>query len=133
MQNYNSSFFNNLNVTVTDGGYFYLKPDGEWKQKPHVFQQNKFYYIIDGSAEIMINGKTYVAKKGDWFFIPSGTIHSYHNISGDFMKKYWMHFEISPKLEFNKSVDFPCIINVGNDKTITAQFREFSKKYKNFI
>ena len=123
MQNYNSSFFNNVNVTVTDGGYFNLKPDGEWKQKPHVYQQNKFYFIVDGSCNIMINGTSYVAKKGDWFFIPSGTLHAYQNISGVPMKKYWMHFDISPKLEFEKNVNFPCKISVEN-KNITALTRE---------
>lgn len=132
MQNYNSSFFNNLNVTVTDGGYFNLKPDGEWKQKPHVYQQNKFYFIVDGSCNIMINGTSFVAKKGDWFFIPSGTLHAYQNISGVPMKKYWMHFDISPKLEFEKNVNFPCKISVENKK-ITALFKEFSKKFTSVI
>ena len=77
MQGFNNSFFNNLNITVTDGGYFHLKANGEWKQKPHVFQQNKFYFIVDGNCEITIKDVTFVAKKGDWFFIPSGTLHSY--------------------------------------------------------
>ena len=128
MQEFNSSFFNNVNITVTDGGYFNLKPDGEWKQKPHVYQQNKFYYIVDGSCFIMVNGTEYLAKKGDWFFIPSGTLHSYRNISGTFMKKYWMHLEISPKLSFSKHANFPCVININNKKT-TALFKDFAKKF----
>lgn len=132
MQTFNSSFFNNLNITVTDGGFFHLKANGEWKQKQHCFQQNKFYYIVDGSCEITIKDKTFVAKKGDWFFIPSGTLHSYRNISGVSMKKYWMHFEIFPKLEFSKSTPFSYLATIENKK-ITALFKDFSKKFTSVI
>ena len=86
-----------VNVSVSEGGYFSPKPEVDWSTKTHRAAMSKFYYITGGSCEIVINGKRYTARAGDWFFIPAKTVHSYHNFRDKPLSKYWMHFDLSPQ------------------------------------
>ena len=47
----NRSYFD-LNLTVTEGGYFKPKADVDWSMAMHSSAMCKFYYITKGTCEI---------------------------------------------------------------------------------
>jgi quercetin dioxygenase-like cupin family protein len=51
---------------------------------PHVHsREDESFYVVSGSLEIRLGDKTYQAKRGDFVYIPRGTVHSFKNVGGD--------------------------------------------------
>ncbi len=51
---------------------------------PHIHsREDESFYIVSGSLEIRLGDKTYQAKRGDFVYIPRGTVHSFKNVGGD--------------------------------------------------
>jgi quercetin dioxygenase-like cupin family protein len=51
---------------------------------PHVHsREDETFYIVSGSLEILLGDKTYHAKRGDFVYIPRGTVHRFKNVGGD--------------------------------------------------
>ena len=51
---------------------------------PHVHsREDESFYVVSGSLEILLGDKTYQAKRGDFVYIPRGTVHSFKNVGGD--------------------------------------------------
>ena len=117
-------YFSNLNAVCNTGGRFFCAPDFSWDCDVHKFEQNKFYFIIDGECSITINGKTYDARAGQWFFIPSGTFHSYHNIHGCSFEKYWMHFDLYPTSARFEMLELPYCVDVPKDSAVYNLFSQ---------
>lgn len=89
-------FFSNLNVSANNGGYIFLNSEMPWHIENHRFNQNKFYCIINGNCKIVIEGKEYNARQGDWFFIPANAQHCYSKSNTEHLEKFWLHFDIYP-------------------------------------
>jgi quercetin dioxygenase-like cupin family protein len=51
---------------------------------PHIHsREDESFYIVSGRLEILLGDKTYQAKRGDFVYIPRGTVHSFKNVGGD--------------------------------------------------
>lgn len=51
---------------------------------PHVHsREDESFYIVSGSLEVLLGDKTHHAKRGDFVFIPRGTVHRFKNVGGD--------------------------------------------------
>lgn len=51
---------------------------------PHVHtREDETFYVVSGSLEILMGDKTYQAKKGDFVYIPRGTVHRFKNVGAD--------------------------------------------------
>jgi quercetin dioxygenase-like cupin family protein len=51
---------------------------------PHVHsREDESFYIVSGSLQILLGDKTYQAKRGDFVYIPRGTVHQFKNVGGD--------------------------------------------------
>ena len=51
---------------------------------PHVHtREDETFYVVSGSLEILMGDKTYQAKKGDFVYIPRGTVHRFKNVGDD--------------------------------------------------
>lgn len=51
---------------------------------PHVHsREDESFYVVSGSLEILLGDKTYQAKRGDFVFIPRGTVHRFKNVGSD--------------------------------------------------
>ena len=123
--------YQNLNVIFRQGGYYELPADGVWQlDRLHSFCQNKFYYLTEGSFSITIGDTEYTAQPGDWFFIPAGMMHSYSNIPGVEMKKYWMHFDIYPSVNLLAPLQVAHKVNASRCTKVQELFREFAKLRK---
>ena len=97
----------NINVICNAGGYFRHTVDTAWAESTHTFMQNKLYYVTKGSFELTVDGISYRAQSGDFFFIPAGTPHSYSDIDGVPFEKYWMHLDIYPSASYITSLSLP--------------------------
>ena len=121
-----SSLFD-VNISVSEGGYFSPKPSVDWSTKTHRAGMSKFYYITDGSCEIVINDKKYTARAGDWFFIPARTLHSYRNFRGKPFSKYWMHFDLSPERDITGLLGIGYRLRLSDRERSDELFSEFAK------
>ena len=51
---------------------------------PHVHnREDESFYLVSGSLEILLGDKTYQAKRGDFVYVPRGTVHRFKNVGGD--------------------------------------------------
>jgi quercetin dioxygenase-like cupin family protein len=53
--------------------FFDIEPVGEVPPHSHCAQWG---IVITGEMKLTIGGDTQIYKKGDWYFIPEGTVHS---------------------------------------------------------
>jgi len=53
--------------------FFDIKPIGEVREHSHGAQWG---IVIEGEMELTINGNTKTYKKGDFYYIPDGAVHS---------------------------------------------------------
>lgn len=115
-------YFSNLNAVCNTGGKFLCAPDYVWSIHTHSFSQNKFYFITSGTCIIEIEGKEYTATAGQWFFIPAGAKHAYHNLPGCSFQKYWMHFDLYPTADLFSLLELPFFVNVPEDSSVYSLF-----------
>lgn len=126
---------NNININVNNGGFISIPPEKNWIVKPEKFNQNKFYLITGGSCEITIDDKKYLAKKGDWFFVPANSMSFYEkNNSSDF-EKFWIHFDIYPTdTNLFELLNLPHFVRVeDNDEAIRIFSSYKGENEKNFV
>ena len=51
---------------------------------PHVHtREDETFYVVSGSLEILLGDRTYHAKRGDFVYIPRGTVHRFKNDGDD--------------------------------------------------
>jgi quercetin dioxygenase-like cupin family protein len=69
----NNAFFQFEAIVPKDGG-----------PPPHVHsREDESFYVVSGSLEILLGDETYQAKRGDFVYIPRGTVHRFKNVGGD--------------------------------------------------
>jgi len=118
--------FLNLNAIYRQGGYYAPRPGTEWRlNSPQAFCQNKFYLVTAGTFSLTIEGIEYIAKPGDWFFIPAKMPHHYHRFEDKPMEKYWMHFDIYPSANLLESLQVKHRVDATNEPKVWELFKEF--------
>lgn len=127
MKSLQEIYFSNLNAVCNTGGEFLCPPDLSWQVGIHTFEQNKFYFLTDGKCSITVNGREYTARAGQWFFIPAGTPHCYHNLKECSFEKYWMHFDLYPSADLFSMLDLPFFVNVPENSAVYDLFRQAAK------
>lgn len=83
-----SKYLSALTVELLAGRLF---QSDSWTTNIHVLGCNKIYYVIDGSFQLTMNGKTVEINKNQLVIVPEGTYHSYQMTSKT-IKLYWCHF-----------------------------------------
>lgn len=119
-------YLSNLNAVHNIGGFFSCPTGKVWQTSLHTFTQNKFYFVTKGSCSIVINGKTYTATAGDWFFIPANATHSYVNHNEKLFRKYWMHFDIYPNNELFGILNLPYFVKIDKKDKAYKLFRQYT-------
>ena len=120
----------NVNVICNTGGYFRHTVDTAWAESTHTFMQNKLYYVTKGSFELTVDGISYRAQSGDFFFIPAGTPHSYSDIDGVPFEKYWIHLDIYPSASYITSLSLPHKVTVTPKSEAHRLFVRYVKHAK---
>ena len=128
MHIFDDTFLANLNFVCRLGGRFSAPPNSAWRLSNDVFEQNKFYYLMEGGFHIRLWDKSYLARPGDWFYIPAGVEHGYSSHTELPMKKYWMHFDLYPGEILSKLPQLPMMVSVpeGMREEVERRFETFS-------
>ena len=130
MDYFQDVYFSNLNAVYNLGGFFSISKKHDWKQGKHKFDQCKFYFVTEGECLITIEDQTFLGKAGDWFFIPAMSEHSYCNLKNGTFKKYWMHFDIYPSVEFFSLISLPFVVKVNKNSNAEKLFKTFHRAEK---
>ena len=125
MEYLQQAYFSNLNAICREGGFFSLQPGKCWKYKEHPAEFNKFYYVTGGSCQIVIKGTPFLAKAGDWFFIPADMKHSYTDLPGEPFEKYWIHFDLLPDASLPRLLQLPFMVR--GDAETTRLFEQLTQ------
>lgn len=123
-------FLTNLNVVHRAGSFFSAGEDTVWEMPPLAFDQNKFYYITKGACSITIMDTTYTASAGMWFFIPAGTVHSYHKLPDTPFEKYWIHFDLYPDADIFHVLGLPYYVSTRGASAADALFKSYMENKK---
>lgn len=127
MEHLSQTTISNLNLVYRIGSLCLMSQGTNWERHNILFDQNKFYYIVDGECEITIQGKIYKGNAGDWFFIPAGTHHSYHNNSNKSFGLYYVHFDLYPDAKIVKQLNIDYRVKVPTESKCNKLFEELVK------
>lgn len=120
--------FANFNAHCHAGGFFQIGAEGVWECYPHRFQQNKFYFVQEGSFRMTIENQSYEGVPGRWFFIPAGAAHEYSKDMSSAYAHYWMHFDLLPReAGLFRSLQLPYYIDIPVDGEVAQKFREYTR------
>lgn len=121
-------WLSNLNVVINNGRFAKFGPNDSWGIDSNRFKQSKFYFITKGGFEINIEGTEYIARAGDWFFVPANVLHSCKNDTVTGFEKYWIHFDLYPTdNDLFGLFGLPYVIHTKNDRKTLALFKKFTK------
>lgn len=121
-------YFANLNAHCHAGGFFQLGAGGVWDCYPHRFQQNKFYFVMDGRFRITIEDQVIEGVPGRWFFIPAEHFHEYANDTSVAYSHYWMHFDLFPQEgDLFRELNLPYYIDIPTDGVVAKKFNEYTR------
>lgn len=70
-----ASFVDKLHPLVLNIGLAIHNADWNWKNVNSPF--TRLYYVTEGTAQVLISGKTQILKANHMYFIPAFTKHSY--------------------------------------------------------
>lgn len=118
-----SEYINAMQVRFICGGYFKNQP--EWGSSQGIINFSKLYYILDGECVIGIDGKEFVAEKGQLVLVPAGRHHSYRFSQKKKLEKYWCHFNANlGQSNLFDVISVPFATNVGRSKEIASLFEQ---------
>jgi mannose-6-phosphate isomerase-like protein (cupin superfamily) len=66
-------------------------------------RSTKYYFVLDGTLHLTVDGKTYELARGDLAIVPVGTVFSYSNKTGTEARLLLVH---TPSFELDQEV-FP--------------------------
>lgn len=58
------------------------RPQAEDQQTPH--EQDEYYFVAQGSGDIVISGERHAVATGDAIFVPARAEHRFENVSDGF-------------------------------------------------
>lgn len=116
-------------TTYQNGNKTNLTPP--WKDSNIIVPSNKFYFVQDGEAEIIVGHKKYTVSKGEWLLLPAGTLHSYQLSKKGFVQLYWMHFELTiHEQSFLHAIHTPMKVKAKNCNKVVDYFNKIFKHSK---
>lgn len=120
-------YFSNLYIDYYYGSFTHC--GSNWKENNIICPFCKFYYITDGECEIEIDGISYHGSKGRMFFIPSQTRHSFYHINGNYITKYWIHFEIKAWDDrLFQNLDLPYYVDIPKEEDFVRLFKDIFRQ-----
>ena len=106
----------------------------EWRRFNEKPPFNRFYFILDGEGELVVNRQVYHPRKNQLWLMPAGKLHSYYSISDHCFLKYWCHFTASLGEEnLFDVIRTPLYVDVDPDDTsyLTGLFQKLLQASQN--
>ena len=100
-----ASLVDKLHPLVLNIGLAIHNADWNWKNVNSPF--TRLYYVTEGTAQVLISGKTQILKANHMYFIPAFTKHSY--ICNSYFSHYYLHIYEEHQSDSNllDNWDFP--------------------------
>jgi mannose-6-phosphate isomerase-like protein (cupin superfamily) len=73
---------------TVSAGLVWVHPHGEIHEDTHAFDE--VYYVIRGSANVMMDGRSVPAKAGQVVFLPAGVRHRIDNPNDETFQIFWL-------------------------------------------
>jgi quercetin dioxygenase-like cupin family protein len=84
----------------------FILPSGCVPPPPHVHpSQVEDYEVLEGSFEVVIDGRWQTLSAGDFASVPVGALHTFRNRSGDFVRVRNRH---TPAMRFEQFIERTC-------------------------
>lgn len=127
----NNLYADNINVIYRDGSLARFSSEKNWYvNHPISFRHSELYLITEGECIMTIDGKEYKGEKGTAFFIPEGTVYSYHSTKKPFCHIF-IHFDFHPtENHIFRILGLPHSIKVEEDTKIYGLFFEYTELLK---
>ncbi len=92
---------------------------------------DKFYYIIDGSCTIKINGAEYTARPNQLFLLPYNSVQTLYTEPESTVTKHWFHCSLPcGDRDITELINLPHFIEVKDSDYIENLFLKLYKKEK---
>ncbi|HHU78177.1 MAG: helix-turn-helix domain-containing protein [Caldicoprobacterales bacterium] len=87
-------------------------------------------YILEGRAACYVEGKPYLASKGDFVFVPDCTAYSAHGDRKKELACYLMEFEYSYKSGSGSELPLPTVFNAESDIVLNDLYKEMERTWE---
>ncbi len=77
-----------VGATTMSAGLVWVRPHGEIHEDTHAFDE--VYYVVRGTAEVIMKGEPMKASAGDVVYIPAGTRHRILNSADEIFVIFWL-------------------------------------------
>jgi len=96
-----------------------------WGDSNFIGDYCKFYFFLEGTGVITVEGTEYDPKPGQLMLVPCGIKHSYRTVPGNTYYKYWCHFDcvLNDKSLFT-FLKVPYIVDVEDKIEVEKEFEE---------
>lgn len=103
----------------------------DWRELNYTPSYNKFYYILSGDGEIVVDGVSYFPKAGDLCLMPEGVLQSYQAINDTPYVKHWCHFNAeSNGIRLFEALHVPVVVSVPDRDAVTQLFVQLEEAYR---
>jgi AraC-like DNA-binding protein len=105
----------------------------KWHDYDFTPAHSRMYYILNGEGRIVIGGKEFFPKAGQFLIMPANHLQSYEAINDNPYLKYWIHFncESAGKSIFD-IIEIPYVITVKSTSAIKRINRLFDEMIEHF-
>ncbi|AEI45774.1 helix-turn-helix domain-containing protein [Paenibacillus mucilaginosus] len=120
------------NVQMTLDTVHYTKVGTNWRYRFENPEENRFYFIREGSGWIRLRGRLHHPKPGELLLLPAGAKLEL-GLCGEEERfgKYWCHFGAKVgDVHLFQMLDLPFSIRVGDEDWLERQFRALEALYR---
>ncbi len=100
-----------------------------WEIKEMIIPFIDLTYVLKGSAEYEIGGKTYILTAGDLLCIPRGTLRRAVGIPSDLMECYPTNFYLYNHYGEEIDLPFPLITKIGHRPDLITMYRHLNEEW----
>lgn len=114
---------------------FLVSCRSSWRQQNDIGEYSRFYYVLDGSCNLNIDGKQYTLCPGSLALLPDGKVINASHTDEKFLFKYWCEFSAEiASVSIFEWLQIPYVIQVEDMEQTEKLFHdmlcdEYGKAY----
>ncbi len=85
----------------------HVRVEDDWNYSNVVSSFSRLFYVKEGAASIICNGKQIPLVPGNVYLVPAGTCASYHCANGSYMNKLFFHISLLSAENHDLLADLP--------------------------
>jgi AraC family transcriptional regulator of arabinose operon len=118
-----------IHADVSMAAYSETAPN--WKQESMTTEFHRLFLIMEGECLVNLGERSFHAKPGHLFWIPTGLIHSFGTYGTERLGWYWCHFRANlGDAKMFELLNLPFIIDVDEPEKVRSLFRSMIDSFK---